>query len=79
VRDAAGNIFGTASEGGAFGAGTVYEIDANGTYTTLHDFTAGADGSFPYAGVTRDPAGNLYGTAVYGGDFGFGVVYKITP
>jgi hypothetical protein len=31
------------------------------TFTVLHDFTAGADGSFP-EGITLDRAGNLYGT-----------------
>jgi uncharacterized repeat protein (TIGR03803 family) len=42
----------------------------------LHSFTGGADGSYPYAGVTRDSVGNLYGTT-YSGGAGFGVVYKL--
>jgi uncharacterized repeat protein (TIGR03803 family) len=79
VRDAEGNLYGSAAEGGLYGLGTVFKVDASGNETTLHDFTGGSDGGFPYAGVTLDPAGNLYGTTVYGGDFGFGVVYKITP
>jgi len=54
------------------------------TYTVLHDFTGGADGAYPYAGVTLDKAGNLYGTAFFGGDLacdapnGCGTVYKLT-
>ncbi len=31
----------------------------------------------PYAGVTLDRGGNLYGTA-YGGGMGYGTVYKLT-
>lgn len=37
------------------------------TYTVIHDFTGGADGAYPYAGLSIDRAGNLYGTASHGG------------
>jgi uncharacterized repeat protein (TIGR03803 family) len=43
----------------------------------LYRFTGGADGESPYAGVIRDAEGNLYGTTLFGGDFGFGTVYKV--
>lgn len=33
------------------------------TFTILHAFTGGQDGANPYAGVTLDSKGNLYGTA----------------
>ena len=32
------------------------------TFSVLHNFTGGQDGKNPYAGVTLDKAGNLYGT-----------------
>jgi uncharacterized repeat protein (TIGR03803 family) len=32
------------------------------TYTVIHNFTGGLDGGNPYAGLTMDAAGNLYGT-----------------
>src|ERR1039458_7388721 len=47
------------------------------TFTVLHTFSGGADGSYPYAGPTLDVANNLYGT-VNGGVHSDGVVYKIT-
>ncbi len=45
--------------------------------TVLHTFEGRLRGSNPYAGVIRDPAGNLYGTTFYGGAANAGVVYKI--
>lgn len=50
------------------------------TFSVLHNFGGGGnDGALPYAGVTLDAAGNLYGTTYNGGTFGYGVVYKLTP
>lgn len=81
--DAAGNLYGTAYKGGTAGAGVVYRVTSAGQETVLYSFTGGSDGGNPYAGVIADPAGNLYGTAVYGGVAigytGYGVVYKVTP
>src|SRR5207248_122895 len=74
VRDSAGNLYGTTSGGGVFGAGTVYKLKPNGDdYTILHalDPTNG-DGGSPYAGLIQDSAGNLYGTSG-------GTVYKLEP
>src|ERR1022692_32021 len=77
--NAAGCFFGG---GGLVGCGVVYKLDTTG-YTVLHSFAGGADSGNPGAGVTRDPAGNLYGTAGYrSGDpqcseGNCGVVYKL--
>jgi uncharacterized repeat protein (TIGR03803 family) len=46
------------------------------TFTVLHTFT-GPDGLSPYAGVTLDGAGNLYGTTYGGGANGMGTVYEL--
>jgi uncharacterized repeat protein (TIGR03803 family) len=79
IRDSAGNLYGTTYGGGTAGYGVVYELDMAGQETVLHSFTGGADGGYPYAGVIRDPARNLYGTASVGGKEGAGVVFKLTP
>jgi uncharacterized repeat protein (TIGR03803 family) len=79
IRDSAGNLYGTTSTGGASGFGTVFKLDAGGAETLLYSFTGGLDGANPQAGVIRDGAGNLYGTAVGGGTSGNGVVFKVTP
>ena len=49
------------------------------TYTSLHDFTNGSDGGFPYSSLVIDSHGNLFGTASTGGPYGAGVVFEITP
>jgi uncharacterized repeat protein (TIGR03803 family) len=78
VLDSAGNVYGTAEFGGAFGSGVVFEVSPTGHETVLYSF-GGVFGMFPFAGVIRDAAGNLYGTTAFGGAAGAGVVYKITP
>jgi uncharacterized repeat protein (TIGR03803 family) len=79
IRDAEGNLYGTAYQGGAAAEGAVFELDPSGHYTLLYSFTGGADGANPYAGLMRDSAGNLYGTTYQGGASGHGVVYKLNP
>jgi len=82
VLDAAGNLYGTNSAGGAFNHGTVFKLVAQPTgnsgwaQTVLHNFN-GTNGSTPYAGVIFDTAGNLYGEAGAGGASNDGVVFKL--
>ncbi len=47
------------------------------TFQVVHNFTAGADGGAPFAGVTIDAGGNLYGATSEGGD-GAGGIFKMT-
>jgi len=80
TRDAAGNLYGVTYYGAAGAWGTVYKLDATGKEFVLHNFTGGSDGGFPYKGVIMDRAGNLYGTASYGGASGrYGTLWKLTP
>ena len=78
VKDAEGNLYGTAQMGGDFncqtgapewpGCGVVFKLDSNGTETVLYTFTGGTDGALPGGGLLRDAAGNLYGSTQFGGD-----------
>jgi uncharacterized repeat protein (TIGR03803 family) len=45
----------------------------------LYEFKGGWRGEGPGAGVVLDKAGNLYGTTIYGGKYGCGVVYELSP
>jgi len=78
IRDRAGNLYGTTSGGGDHGLGTVFKLDTAGTETVLYSFAGGTtDGCDPYAGLLRDDAGNLYGTAFSCGASGVGTVFKV--
>jgi len=82
LLDAAGNLYGMTTYGGAYGEGTVFELtpNANGTWTesVLYSFTGGTDGAEPlWSGLAFDSAGNLYGTTEYGGS-GYGVVFELS-
>src|SRR5690348_13542684 len=49
------------------------------TFTTLHSFTGGSDGAYPYAGLITNPSANtLYGTTSHGGSFTSGTIFKLS-
>lgn len=81
VIDQAGKIYGTASSGGAYGCGVVYQLTLVAgawTETVLHNFNGAAgDGCSPYAGLMIDAAGNLYGTTFYGGATNQGTAFEL--
>jgi uncharacterized repeat protein (TIGR03803 family) len=79
VRDTEGNLYGIAQGGGTFGNGVVFKVDGSGKETALHAFAGGADGEIPTPGLMRDAAGNLYGTTLFGGTLGNGVIFKVSP
>jgi uncharacterized repeat protein (TIGR03803 family) len=78
ARDAVGNLYGTTSQGGAYGFGTVFEVDTAGKESVIYSFTGkGHDGRYPAAGLLLDNNGNLYGTTQDGGEANFGTAFKI--
>jgi uncharacterized repeat protein (TIGR03803 family) len=73
--DAAGNLYGTASEGGTNSLGTAFKISTAGDFSTLYNFCSlanCADGYEPDGTIAVDSSGNLYGTSTAG-------VYEVTP
>jgi uncharacterized repeat protein (TIGR03803 family) len=91
VFDAKGNLYGATQAGGELscgqngGCGTVFELKrpskrgGKWRFSVLHTFTGIPDGIQPFAGVTFDQKGNLYGTTNWGGPLGSGAVYRLTP
>jgi uncharacterized repeat protein (TIGR03803 family) len=80
--DPEGNLYGTASLGGAYGNGAVYKLTRSGagwTESVLYNFQGEDDGANPVGGVVLDRAGNLYGTTFDGGVNGGGTVYEMSP
>ncbi len=88
VFDRAGALYGTTNEGGqggcSDGCGVVFRLvpprKQGGTWVerVLYAFTGESDGGAPYAGVTFDRSGNLYGTTSLGHK-NAGAVYMLTP
>jgi len=79
VQASDGNLYGTTNGGGTNFGGTVFRITLGATLTTLHSFCTEdcSDGDYPIGGLV-EAGGNLYGTAAYGGVYGYGTVYEIT-
>ncbi len=96
AMDSQGNIYGTSFEGGAKTCGinqpcgTIYKaaLQGDGSYqfSVLYEFPGeGAQGFWPYAPLTIDGAGNIYGSTGNGGNLscgiagGCGVVFQVIP
>jgi uncharacterized repeat protein (TIGR03803 family) len=83
IADSAGNLYGTATEGGSSGCGsgcgTIFRIAADGTFSVLYTFSGGTDGADPMAALLADKKGNFYGTAEGGGVHGDGTVFRLAP
>lgn len=80
AEDGSGNFYGTTYFGGNANDGVVFEYSAGGKYSALYSFCSQngcADGSEPFATVTLDAKGNLFGTTSRGGDKNYGVLFEI--
>ncbi|MGA2601735.1 MAG: choice-of-anchor tandem repeat GloVer-containing protein [Bryobacteraceae bacterium] len=78
VQATNGELYGTTRFGGAYDCGTVFNINAAGTLTTLHSFD-NTDGYTPAGTLIQATNGDLYGTTVSSGAYGDGTVFKMTP
>jgi uncharacterized repeat protein (TIGR03803 family) len=81
--DAAGNLYGTTSEGGADNDGTIFRLVPGAHHkwseSVVHSFAGAPDGEYAYNGMVSDGAGNFYGATVHGGDGDDGAIYEFTP
>jgi uncharacterized repeat protein (TIGR03803 family) len=74
-----GDFYGTTLDGGGYSYGTIFQITPSGALTQLLDFTGtGPEGYNPAAALVQGTDGNLYGTALGGGDNAAGAVFQIT-
>ena len=86
IFDQKGDLYGTTSQGGPLGYGTVFKLtrgsDGRWKETILYDLrNPFQNGGGSDAGVIFDSSGNLWGTTPGGGDpkCQCGVVFKMTP
>ena len=70
-----GILYGVAAGGGAYGDGTVFDI--NGSLQTFFTFN-GTNGAAPHAGLIQGTDGNFYGSTPGGGN-GYGTIFQLTP
>jgi uncharacterized repeat protein (TIGR03803 family) len=82
AMDASGNLYGTTSQGGTGGIGTVFELSpktgGGWSYKVIHNFANnGVDGNYPNGSLIIDASGNLYGTTRQGGFQGLGMVFEM--
>lgn len=78
-----GVLYGVTQNGGLLDFGTVFKYTPGAPvpFATLANFTGTSGffkGSYPAAGLMLNSDGSLYGTAEYGGQYGFGTVFKIS-
>jgi uncharacterized repeat protein (TIGR03803 family) len=92
IFDGRGNLYGTASAGGTYGFGAVFELTPSSgggwTESVLYSFVGPPnDGAIPLANLVFDVAGDLYGTTQTGGPggcqvegtSGCGTVFQLSP
>lgn len=83
IFDAAGNLYGTTYEGGAFQDGTVFRLWQNSAGQWKEQVLFSFEGNVaknPNSGLILDPAGDLYGTTSNGnGESTVGAVFELTP
>jgi uncharacterized repeat protein (TIGR03803 family) len=82
VQATNGYLYGVTYQGGASdvcqdGCGTIFKITPAGLFTTVHSFDA-KDGAYPYAALIQATDGNLYGSTMGGGGFGYGTIFRVT-
>lgn len=79
IQASNGKLYGTTVAGGSNDGGVIFEYDfVSNVYTKKVDFT-GIDGSRPISSLIQGSNGNLYGTTINGGDYGFGVIFEYNP
>jgi uncharacterized repeat protein (TIGR03803 family) len=78
-----GELYGTTTEGGKYGGGTVFKISPSGALKTLYNFCSldddCASGKLPYSGLLLGAGGAFWGTTTQGGTHrNGGTIFKIT-
>lgn len=75
-----GLLYGTTSEGGAGGGGTLFEFNTtNNTFTKKVDFNSAPQGKGPVGGLMRAASNKLYGLTYAGGSNNLGALFEYNP
>jgi len=84
-----GTLFGTTTEFGSYGGGTLFNLRPRPTAcptvlcpwseASIYQYPLNSNLPWPKGNIIFDPAGALYGTTTYGGEYGFGSVFQLSP
>lgn len=77
ILDANGNLYGTATHGGASGLGTIFKLNLASNTLSAVSFN-GTNGARPSGGLVADPSGILYGVTQEGAK-GYGTLFCLDP
>lgn len=86
LLDPAGNLYGTTSDGGPTGKGSIFTLThspSGWAFQDIHDFAGNPDGDFPSGNMIFGRGNVIYGTTSGGGtgagcQFGCGTVFQLT-
>lgn len=81
VEGSDGNLYGTTTAGGANNDGVIFRITPAGAYTVVVNFDHAGQpllGYQAFAGLIAGSDGNLYGATIWGGTYGYGVIFEMT-
>ena len=92
---AGGVLYGATSAGGGgpcltvnnyHGCGTIFKLSPSrgpvGQFSWVNNTMfrfSGTNGSYPQGDLTFDSSGNIFGTAINGGQYGWGLIYELSP
>lgn len=77
IQASDGNLYGTTHYGGAYSGGVLFKLSRSFAYTVAHSFGASqTEGANPTGPPMQATDGNLYGLDRFGGDFGYGTIYR---
>jgi uncharacterized repeat protein (TIGR03803 family) len=73
-------LYGTTVSGGPDNGGTVFRVSLYGEFAVLHSFGFDPlEGNSPRGGLALGADGNFYGTTEFGGELGYGAVFRLAP
>jgi uncharacterized repeat protein (TIGR03803 family) len=83
VQGTDGNLYGVATSGGnSSNQGVIFKVSPTGAMTTLYTFCSQPncpDGAGLFSALIQASDGTFYGTTQFGGSYGGGEVFRITP
>jgi uncharacterized repeat protein (TIGR03803 family) len=78
IQASDGALYGTTTQGGSFGLGTIFKLNSDGSSYRVVRALSQADGTYTFAGLVQGRDGYLYGLGNYGGDWQSGTIFQLS-